>query len=641
MAREQGAITPAPEVVVEFLSRIMPFRELDDELLHEVARRIRVDFFPKGTWLLTMGESEVRYLYLIQQGGVKSFLTDEEGKTTLKDYRGDGEYVGALGIIRGTVANMNVETVEDTFCFLLPRDYFLELINSQPGFAQYYLKSFSEKIVSTAYTELRKHRVARRSDEDLFLFSLTVGDIIGRRLRSLPVTASVQEAATVMMRYSVGSLLLHGGNPEEIVGIVTDKDLRNKVVAAGGSYALPVGTIMTAPVVTLNARAVCFDALITMMSSGIHHLGVEENGRIVGVITSHDIMLLQGSSPYSLFKEIGRQQYFPPLYALAQKIPAVIRNLINEGAKAGNIVRMIALLNDQMLARVLQLVERELGPPPLPYCWLLFGSEGRREQAFKTDQDNGLLYADPQGAEQREQAAEYFGRLAARVVDHLVNCGYPPCADRIMAANPRWCQPLAVWQGYFAGWIQSGDRQELVKALVLFDFRSGHGHAALAEELRDSVVRLTRNHQAYLAPLVADCLAAKTPPAVFRDMVVEEDGRQGTLLDIKHQGLAPFVNFARILALRHGIRETNTLARFSVLAKEGYLEEELLVKAQEACEIQMHLRLIHQLHQMEEGILPDSSLSPGELSEVEKKMLRDGFALVGRLKGLLQQLLAG
>ncbi len=620
-----------PDVIVDFLGRIMPFRELDAEVRQEIARHVRVDFFPKGTWLLTMGESEVRYLYLIQQGGVKSFLTDDEGQTTLKDYRGEGDYVGALGIIRGTVANMNVETVEDTFCFLLPRDVFLGLIQSQPAFAQFYLKSFSEKIVSTAYTELRKHRVSRRSDEDLFLFSIKVGDIISRTLRLVSVTTSVQEAATIMMKYSVGSLLLYEGDKQSIVGIITDKDLRNKVVAAGIALSLSVKSIMTAPVTTINSQTLCFDALLKMMSEGIHHLAVEENGIILGIITSHDIMLLQGNSPYTLFRSIGEQQALPSLYSLAQKIPDVIRNLINEGAKAGNIAKMVALFNNQLLSRVLAQVESELGPPIVPYCWLLIGSEGRREQTFKTNQNNALVYSDPIDSEQQQKAEEYFFKFTKRAVDYLANCGYPLCNESIMASNSFWCQPLSVWKEYFSAWIEGGASEEQYSPVIFFDFRNGYGNQSLADELRNAVTTCAKTNPQLLALLLNDYKHGTALLSVFRDVVVGSDGTHESVFDINKQGLGPFVKFSRILCLWHGIRETNTLARLTILAKEGYVDELLCAKAVEACEIQMHLQLIHQLHQVEEGTLPDSNIAPGELSELEKKMLKDSFEVVEEL----------
>jgi len=626
-----------PEVVVEFLGNIMPFNELDDETLHQLARHVKVDFFPKGTRLLTAGETEITDLYLIQQGGVKSFIVDDEGEVTLKDYRGEGAYIGALPIIRGTAANLDIETVEDTFCFLLPREIFLDLINAQPGFAQYYLKSFSEKIVTTAYTELRRHKMTRRGDEDLYLFSMQVGDIVKQKPRTVPADSTIQQAAKTMAGYRIGSLLIHQpGNAEDIIGVITDRDLRNKVLAQGLDYNEPVETIMSSPVATVLSQSICFDALIKMMSSSIHHLAVEQKGNIIGVVTSHDIMLLQGNSPYSLFKEIGKQRDIRGLYPLSQKIPEMIRNLIKEGAKAGNIARMISILNDHILERLLTLLEDEMGAPPVDYCWLLMGSEGRREQTFKTDQDNAIIYADPADENQRRAAEEYFTGFARKAIDHLVNCGYPLCPGEIMAVNPKWCQPASVWQGYFESWVAAPDPQELLHATIFFDFRAGFGKASLADDLRRHLNTITKRQEIYLLHLARECMSGRAPLSFFKNFIVEKDGEHINKLDIKRQGLTPFVNFARVLALQHGINETNTLSRLRVLAKEKVITDELWAMAVEAYEMQMQLRLIHQLNQMESGILPDNYINPAELSDLEKRMLRDSFEVIERLHNVLK-----
>ncbi len=629
----------APEVVIDFLSGIMPFDSLDKETLLDVARHIRVDFFPKGTRLLTAGETEPKYLYLIQRGGVKSFLTDDEGEVTLKDYRGEGATIGALPIIHGTTANLDIEMVEDTFCFLLPREVFLDLIQNQPGFAQYYLKSFSEKIVNTAYTELRRHRMGRRGDEELYLFTMKVGDIIKNTPRKVPTTATIQEAAQAMANYRIGSLLIHEPDDDEaIVGIITDRDLRNKVIAAGRDYQEQVSTIMTSPVATVLSKAICFDVLLKMMSTGIHHLAVERKGKIIGVVTSHDIMLLQGTSPYSLFKEISKQRQIQGLYPLSQKIPDIIRNLIKEGAKAGDIARMISLLNDQILERMLSLLEDELGPPPVPYCWLLMGSEGRREQTFKTDQDNAIIYADPADDSEAEAARKYFAVFAEKAIDHLVNCGYPLCPGEIMARNPKWCQPISTWKEYFARWISTPDPEELLHVTIFFDFRPGYGKTTLAEELRKFLGEQTRRQEIYLLHLARECMTVRAPLSFFKSFIVEKDGEHKNKLDLKTKGLTPFVNFARVLALKYGVRETNTLARLQVLAEEGHLSEDLWVSAREAYEMQMQLRIIHQLAQIEEGILPDNYIDPGQLTDLEKKMLKESFEVVERLHGVLRSI---
>ncbi|MCI5166730.1 MAG: histidine kinase, partial [Candidatus Electrothrix sp. GM3_4] len=358
--------------------------------------------------------------------------------------------------------------------------------------------------------------------------------------------------------------------------------------------------------------------------------------RIIGVITSHDITLIQGISPYSLFKEVGKQRKIIDLYPLSKKIPEMIRNLIKEGAKPGNISRMISILNDHILERLLTLLEEEMGPPPVPYCWLLMGSEGRREQTFKTDQDNAIIYADPKNEQQGKDAEEYFARFARKAIDHLVECGYPLCPGEIMAVNPKWCQPLSVWKDYFSAWISSPDSLEILHATIFFDFRPGFGKAALADELRQHLSDLTERQELYLLHLANQCLSGRAPLSFFRNFIVEKNGEHKNKLDIKHQGITPFVNFARVLALRHGVRETNTLARLHVLAKENILNESLWAKAVAAYEMQMQLRIIHQLHQIESEIQPDNYITPDELSELEKRMLRDAFEVIDRLHGVLK-----
>jgi len=627
----------APEIVAEFLGRIMPFKELPLDTLRQVARQMKVDFFPKGTRLLQAGKSEIHYLYLIQQGGVKSFIMDDEGVETLKDFRGEGDYIGALGIIRGALANLDVETVEDTFCFLLPKAVFLDLIRNQPGFSQYYLKSFSEKVVATAYSELRRHRMGRSGDSNLYLFSIQVGDIVRQAPRTIAADASIREAAAKMAEFRVASLLIHEpGDEEQIIGIVTDRDLRNKVLAIGRDYNELIRAVMSSPVATVLSESTCFDALLKMMSDSIHHLAVERKDKIIGVITSHDIALLQGHAPYALFKEIGRQQSIEGLHPLSQKIPEMIRNLIKEGARAGHIARMIAILNDQILARLLTLLEAELGPPPVDYCWLLVGSEGRREQTFRTDQDNAIIYEDPTDETQAQECEAYFVRFAQQAIDHLVQCGYPLCPGGIMAVNPKWRQPLSVWKDYFTHWTAVPEPEEVLNATIFFDFRVGFGKAALADALRQHLHEVTRKSELHLLHLARQCMAARIPLSFFKNFIVEKDGEHKNKLDIKVQGLTPFVNFARILALKHSIRETNTLARLQVLAKEQILSEELWKEAVDAYEMQMQVRLVHQLNQMDAGEQPDNHIDPADLSELDRRMLRDAFEVIERLHGVLK-----
>ncbi|OQX19058.1 MAG: histidine kinase [Desulfobulbaceae bacterium A2] len=627
-----------PEVVQTFLAGSLPFNELDPETLRDLAQRCLIDFFPKGTVIFRQGQTEVHYFYLIQKGGVKIYLKDEEGTITLKDFRGEGQYFGALPIIQGTnTANLNIETIEDTFCFLFPRESFLNLVNSSPKVTHYFLRSMSEKLVKTAYAQLRQQKITPRTESTLFLFTAQVGDVVKGAPKTIATSDSVQTAAARMSELHIGSLLVRDDDGK-IVGIVTDKDLRNKVVAAGLEYHTPVTNIMASPVQSIPSQAVCFDALLQMMRLSIHHLAVSQQDNIIGVITTHDIMLLQGTSPLYLFREIVAQRTIEGLYPLAKKIPAVIRTLIEEGAKANNITRMITILNDHILEKLLRMLVEELGPPPLPFCWLVMGSEGRREQTFMTDQDNALLYAQPQNEQQAAQAESYFKLMGEKAINHLVNCGYPLCPGEIMASNPKWRQPFNDWKACFEHWLLSPEPLEILHSAIFFDFRAAFGTQSLAEDLRHYLIREVPKQDIFQMHLAKNALEAKPPLSFFRNLIVEKDGEHKNTLDLKKKGLVPFVDFARLLSLRHGIAENNTMGRLQLLYETGNISQELYNETVKAYEFLMQMRLVHQLQMIENNQLPDNRINPADLSELEKQTLKESFEVVRRLQGHIRQL---
>ncbi|MDF1614885.1 putative nucleotidyltransferase substrate binding domain-containing protein [Desulfurivibrio dismutans] len=621
----------APETVLEFLRHTMPFNELDDDHLRELARHCIIDFIPKGTLIFRQGETEVEHFYLIQKGGVKIYLEDDQGEVTLKDFRGEGEYFGALPIIQNTRANLNVETVEDTFCFLFTKSAFRQLLDTSPRVSQYFLRSLSEKMINTAYAELRHHRVTPRTESALFLFSTQVGSAVKGEPKTIPADASVRRAAALMAELKIGSLLVT--DPAgEIIGIVTDKDLRTKVVAAGLDYQTPVEKIMASPVITIPGHAVCFDAMLRMMRQRIHHLAIEKQGKIVGMITTHDIMLLQGTSPLYLFREIVAQRTLEGLHPLARKVPSVVRTLIEEGAKANNITKMITVLNDHILERLLTLLIEELGPPPLPFCWLLMGSEGRSEQTFKTDQDNALIYAWPQDEKKAAEAEEYFKALGERAIENLVLCGYPLCPGEMMASNPKWRMSAPAWQQCFDGWIMTPEPKEVMHSTIFFDLRPGYGDFGLADKLRHHLARTIPKQELFLYHLAQNAMEARPPLSFFRNLIVEKDGEHRNALDLKTKGLVPFVDFARLFALKHGIGESNTLVRLQLLREGGHISAEMYQETIKAYEFLMQLRLVHQLHMMENGQEPNNHINPANLSDLEKQTLKESFEVVRRLQ---------
>lgn len=636
MAKTNDVHAVDPDAVLQFLRNTLPFKELEEETLKELSTQCRQDFFAKGTVVFQQGVTEVDYLYLINRGGVKVYLTDVNMDVTLKDFRGEGGYFGALGLIRESRANLNVETVEDTFCYLLEKNAFLELVRNSPRVSQYYLQRFSEDVVCTAYSELRSQKARSRPQDAFYLFSVEVADVIKRPLQTISGGETIQKAAAEMSEHKIGSLLVRN-QAEDIVGIVTDKDIRSKVVAMGMDYLTPVEKIMTSPVHSIFSHAVCFDALLQMMNLKVHHLAVERQKDIVGVVTAHDIMVHQGTSPLYLFREIVAQKKIEGLYSLSQKVPTIVRTLIEEGAKANNITRMISVLNDHIVERMLTLLYEEMGPAPQPFCWLMMGSEGRKEQTFKTDQDNALVYETPaEDWESIKTAKLYFRRFGNRAIQHLEACGYPLCKGEMMASNPKWRKSYAIWEGYFDRWMSSPEPKEVMHATIFFDFRPGYGHVELGNRLRQHLIKTAPRKGIFLMHLAKDCLQAKPPLSFFRNFIVEKDGKHRNRLDMKTRGLTPFVDFARLLALRYGIAETNTLARLKALADGDHIPRDLYTETYEAYEFQMQLRLVHQMRMMEAGLTPNNFIDPADLSDLEKQTLKEAFAVVGRVQAYIK-----
>lgn len=621
-----------PESIVDFFAQTLPFSELDHASLVRLVRHCLVDFFPARTRILRRGISDITGLYIIQKGAIRLFM-EEEG--TLLDIRSEGASVGALSLFKDEKAAWDAETVEDTFVIQIPRQWFFDAVQRHPSLSRFYLRSFADTYLSRTFEEMRCKPVSAHDDHSMHFLSTPVADLVSREPVSVGFGLSIQAAAREMIRHNTGSLLFR--EPcGSICGIITDTDLR-KALALGLDTQAPAETIMATPVESIDAGAVCFDALLAMMSKNIHHLLVTQNGQPRGVISSHDIMLLQGRSPMSIFREITSRTSIAGLYPLHARLTPVVRTLVQQGARAGNITRMIAVVNDQILVRVVELLEQDFGPPPVKFCLLLMGSEGRREQTFATDQDNALIF-DNCVADFQERAAEvYFSAFTERLVEHLVQCGFPRCPGQIMASNARWRGSLEVWKARVTVWTSTPEPEQVLASSVFFDFRGLYGHKDLATQLRTHVTEACAGRDLFLRYLAADCLKARPPLTFFKNFMVEKNGEHKNTLDIKARGLLPFMDFARVMALRARVRETSTLGRLEQVQAGGFLSRDLYHEAREAFEFLLHVRLMHQLQQMEQGRTPDNRIDPGALSALEKRTLREAFGVITALHGVLRE----
>ncbi len=621
--------------MLAFLKKTAPFSELDTDELNRLIKKAKVAFYPAGHIILERGKSIINHLALIFSGKVRLFTVNELGDVAIFSYRRTGQSIGALGILRESHANLDVAAETDTICILLTRDDFASLIQSHAKFSQYYLKVLTEGYVSVAFSQLQRRKTAASESGSMLLFSAQVGDIVRRQPGRINQNASIRESAIVMDREKRDNLLICNAE-DQPVGIVTDRDLR-RVVANGLDYDSTVQSIMSSPLQSIPSHMLCFDALLEMIRRKQHHLTMHKNGRITGVLSSHDLMLMQGASPLELVKKIGEADRFEQIYDLALGSPQVMHTLILEGANPINITRLITLVNDHILHRILSLLEAELGPAPLPYCWLLMGSEGRKEQTFKTDQDNGIVYADAEDDDQAEACRAYFTKLSHEATRHLVNCGFPRCPGDIMASNPAWCQPLSVWKRYFHNWVTTPVPQDILNATIFFDFRPSYGDHQVGGDLRAYLLEIVQGQDLFIRFLAKACVSTPSAFGIFKRFALEKHGPHKNMLDLKTRGITPFVDFARLMTLKHQVDETNTLKRLESLASGDIIRDDLSRKIRQAYEILMQVRLAHQDQQWENGTDPDNFISPNQLNEIERNSLKDALGTAEDIRTYLTE----
>jgi CBS domain-containing protein len=372
-----------------------------------------------------------------------------------------------------------------------------------------------------------------------------------------------------------------------------------------------------------------------MIRYNIHHLLVIAQGELKGVITNHDLMIFQGSAPLSIAREIENQTSVDGLVPVARKINRIIEILVRDGAQAGNINRIITEVNDRLLRKLLELTEKRMGAPPVSYCWIVFGSEGRKEQTFKTDQDNAIIYQDPPEVV-RDEANRYFSAFSHSMSEALAQSGFPRCSAGYMASNPTWCQPLSVWKGYFLDWIYNPTPEAILQSLIFFDFRPVHGNVLLAETLRAHMAQRLKKQNIFFAHMAAVILANRPPLGFLKRFVLEKKGEHKNTFNIKFNGLCPVVDAARLAALELGVYSTSTMERLREVKESQSPIANVCGDLEQAFEFLMSLRLRHQYEQMQKGASPDNFINPFSLSTMDRRSLLESFGILFRTQDAIK-----
>jgi len=558
------------------------------------------------------------HLYAVRKGSVRLELDGQ-----LVDAIGPGEVFGLTSVLGGDSPSLDAVAERDCLLYRIHRDVVRALFGGEPRFASFFMESLGSRLRALADGA----PVPLAGD-----LGVPVGDLIARPPVTVGIEADVLTAARQMDRERVSSVLVLGepgadGAPARPLGILTDRDLRGRVLAAGRGPETPVREVMSSPLETMDATLPTSEALLHLLRRGIHHLPIERDGEVIGVVAHTDLLRHQRHGPGALLKKIEKTSDAAGLSGYAEDVAAMVDSLHRGGLGATEIGRLVAALNDALISRLLDLAQRELGSAPCDFAWIVFGSEGRQEQSFLTDQDNALVYADGGG----DAAAEYFAGLAKRAVDDLVTVGFPPCAGGFMATN--WCDPRSQWLERFEQWIRRPEPEALMKAANFFDFRTVHGGLEL--ELLEEILDQSGRQRLFIAHFAKAAMEMR-PPLGFLHRIRED--AQG--IDLKASVIMPVVGLARVFALEAGEHGGSTLRRLLVAQRARIVSEDGYELLTEAFRFAFTLRLRTQLEQRRRGEEITNRVRLDDLTPAERRHLKEAFVAVHRMQSATAQRLA-
>ncbi|WP_028116855.1 DUF294 nucleotidyltransferase-like domain-containing protein [Ferrimonas senticii] len=592
--------------VLAFYQQCLPFSLLTEAQQQFAESHSHIAYFAKADNTVAVNYSQPQ-LYLVRSGAFE--LRSDQGQ--LIDRLGEGDYFGFPSLLTGDKVSNQVRIIEDGLVYVLSETGFNQLCSESREFQRFFNRQQA--------TRLRHQQRFSSRDHSSTIKLKTVMSTPVQRIAS---SATVQQAAQQMAQAGISALLIEEADN---CGIITDRDLRNRVLAQGLSLDTPVAQVMTSKPVCADAGVMVFEAQLLMAQADIHHLPVREQDKLVGIVTSSDLLRLERTELPNLASLLAQAEDVAALVQLSLQFMPLLQQMIAADARAEEVGRVLTLLADAVTQRLTQLAIKQLGEPPMAWCWLCFGSQARMDMAGQSDQDNGLLLErDPNEAE-----ASYFAEFAQIVCDGLNACGYIYCPGNIMASNPKLRVPVELWQRKFNYWLEQPDPNATLNASVFFDLRPLAGRRELGQQLHQWLIEQPKS-PLFLAHLTGHALQNSPPLGFFRQWLLEENGQQQKSLDLKRRGLLLINDIARLHALSCGSEEVNTLKRLQAAMAAGALTRNDALNLADAHEFIGHLRLSNQGKQWQAGEPLSNNLVPDSLSELSRHQLKLAFRVAQR-----------
>jgi CBS domain-containing protein len=596
--------------IAEFLGHHPPFDSLDGETLERVAASAEIEFHAAGTAILESAQETSRFAYVVRRGSVELLI---DGR--LLDLLGEGEMFGFASLLEEAPLGFVARAAEDTLVYRIPAEAIRPVLE-RPQAARFIAHSMNKGVRLLAGHE-----------------QTPVATPAGRRVRELiraaplvcPPDTTVQDAARQMIDAGVTCTVVDLGDR---LGIVTDRDIRTRVLAAGAGPDTPISEVMSAPAWTVAADRSGTEALLEMLDHGVRHLPVLDPGRrLIGVLDDVDLMASERRAPFRLRAQIARSPDPEAVGRAAFELADTVIALHDAELPAAAISRAIGSIHDSATRRLIDLAHEELGPAPVPYTWLATGSFGRFEPFPSSDVDTALAWDGPDDDEVRG----WMRTFAERVLEWLAAAGFQPDDKGAVASSPLFARSIEGWEEAAREWVEHPDRDRgLMLLSVAVESDPVWGITAAAERIAAAFARSPKR-EVMLRRLAAAALLERPPTGFRRHRVLLWSGER-KVLDIKKGGMLPIESLARWAGLAAGVSAASTRTRLEAAEGAGTLGSEDAAILRDAFELVSELRMEHQVEQLRQGRAPDNLIEPSALAPLTKTSLKEAFRAVARVQ---------
>ena len=629
--------------VVEFLKRFPPFTFLEKKDLELVAKAVEIQYLEKNEILFRQGDAARPHFFILKEGIIHLVENSTKGEE-IREVCDEGDVFGVLALLGKRPYLLTSKVIENCLIYSIPVAVFEKILEENSRVALFFAAGFAagQVVVRQDLSQGQKARSEFKNatgDHSLLIFSDQSQINFSEKVLKCAADTTIQKAAKLMSDAQVSSIVICDKN-DFPTGVLTDKDLRSRVMAQGISTLNPVWGVMTSPVVTRRKQDGFSNLYLTMMRHRLHHLVLTEDGSnqspVCGIISDHDIFLSMGNSPAVLIHGLMNTLDVRDMRVIRDRAEQMLRYYLENEISMEFVASVMTEINDVIISQAIEISQKQLlpdypGMEKIRFCFLSMGSEGREEQLLRTDLDNAILYQDVPEKKQKI-AIEYFQKLGESIVEVLLACGFDPCPGKIMANNPEWVQPLSSWKKYFSEWVLHPSPEALMKVSIFFDYRPVAGAKALADELTEHIYNEIAEKQIFLNFLAQNALKNPPPLGFFKDFVVEKSGENRDQFDIKSRAMLPLTELARLLVLSHRVVGiNNTFKRFEKLSELEPGNAELFSQAGKAYEILMRMRALEGLQHRNNG----RYIHPKSLGKLQRQLLKNAFSPISELQEIV------